>query len=111
MSHGLHVLSDDQVRELLENLTVDELESFRNELRGTLHEYSAGTNTTQTSLLHQPQRVTVDSNAKGTRTLFMPSTGPGGHSVKGTYLPVCLPSCLPTHLYARMSIYRTYAAR
>lgn len=84
MSHGLHVLTDDQIRELLENLTVDELESFRNELRGTLHEYSTGTNTTQTSLLHQPGRITVDSDVAGTRTLFMPSTSPGGHAVKGT---------------------------
>ncbi|OIW24466.1 UbiD family decarboxylase [Coniochaeta ligniaria NRRL 30616] len=82
MSQGLHVLTDDQIRELLENLTLDELESFRTELRGTLHEYSTGTNVTDAGLLHQPERVSVNSGVTGTTTLFMPSTGPGGHAVK-----------------------------
>lgn len=67
---------------LLENLTVDELETFRNELRGTLHEYSTGTNVTEAGLLHQPDRVSVSSDVTGTTTLFMPSTSPGGHAVK-----------------------------
>ena len=83
MSHGLHVLTDDQIRDLLENLTVDELESFRNELKGTLHAYSTGTNVVQAGLLHQPERIVVDSETTGTKTLFMPSTSPGGHAVKG----------------------------
>ncbi|KAB5566385.1 UbiD family decarboxylase [Coniochaeta sp. 2T2.1] len=82
MSHGLHVLTDDQIRDLLENLTVDELESFRNELKGTLHKYSTGTNVAQAGLLHQPERIVVDSEPTGTKTLFMPSTSPGGHAVK-----------------------------
>lgn len=83
MSQGLHVLTEDQIRVLLENLTVDELETFRNELRGTLHEYSTGTNVTEAGLLHQPDRVSVSSDVTGTTTLFMPSTSPGGHAVKG----------------------------
>ena len=83
MSLGLHVLTDDQIRDLLENLTVDELETFRNELRGTLHAYSTGTNAALAGLLHQPERITVDSDLNGTKTLFMPSTSPGGHAVKG----------------------------
>lgn len=83
MSEGLSVLTDDQIRDLLENLTVDELESFRSELRGTLHEYSTGTNVTEAGLLHQPERISVHSSVTGATTLFMPSTSPGGHAIKG----------------------------
>jgi hypothetical protein len=82
---GLHVLTDPQIRELLENLTVDDLETFRNELKGTLHAYSTGTNVAQAGLLQQPERITVDSEITGTKTLYMPSTSPGGHAVKGTF--------------------------
>ena len=83
MPEGLSVLTDEQIRELLENLTVDELESFRNELRGTLHQYSTGTNVTQAGLLHQPERISVHSDVTDATTLFIPSTSPGGHAVKG----------------------------
>lgn len=79
----LSVLTDDQIRELLENLTVDELESFRHELKGTLHEYSNSTQITETSLLHQPKRTAVHSAVTGATTLFMPSVSPGGTGIKG----------------------------
>jgi ornithine cyclodeaminase/alanine dehydrogenase-like protein (mu-crystallin family) len=82
MSTGLSVLTDDQIRELLENLTTDELETFRNELKGTLHEYSTSTQITEASLLHQPERTSVHSAITGATTLFMPSTSPGGHGIK-----------------------------
>jgi hypothetical protein len=82
---SLSVLTDEQIRILLENLTIDELEKFRNELKGALHEYSNGTQAIDDGVLQQPERMSTHSATTGCTTLFMPSSGPAGHGVKGNH--------------------------
>jgi hypothetical protein len=79
----LTILTDDQIRSLLENLTPAELEGFRCALASALHEYSTGIKG-ETSI-HQPERLSVHSNATGATTLFMPSCNPTGHGIKGPH--------------------------
>ena len=79
------VLTDDQIRELLENLTVDELEEFRAELKAALHLYSTGTQAPDESSVNQPERTSIHSPETGATTLFMPSCSPAGHGVKGMF--------------------------
>lgn len=79
---SLSILTDEQIRGLLENLTFDELEDFRNELKSALHEYSNGTQAVDEGMLHQPERTSVHSSTTGATTLFMPSCSPGGYGVK-----------------------------
>ncbi|KAI0602027.1 UbiD family decarboxylase [Biscogniauxia sp. FL1348] len=79
----LAVLSEEDVRQLLENLSHDEAEALADTLRCALHEYSTGTQLIDAGLIHQPERTLVHSNATGATTLFMPSCSPVGHGVKG----------------------------
>ncbi|KAH6617021.1 hypothetical protein F5144DRAFT_633316 [Chaetomium tenue] len=76
----LTVLTDDQIRSLLENLTVDDLDGFQNALISALHEHSAGAQSE--SAIHQPERVSIHSPATGCTTLFMPSANSTGNAVK-----------------------------
>ena len=80
---SLTVLTDEQIRLLLESLTVDELESFYVNLKGALHDYSNGSQVPGESDIHQPHRQTVNSSRTGATTLFMPSSSPAGVGVKG----------------------------
>src|SRR5262245_10886200 len=80
---SLSVLTDEQICFLLENLTLEELESFREELKSALHEYSNGTQSIDVDCIHQPERTSIHSHATGATTLFMPSASPAGHGVKG----------------------------
>ncbi len=80
---SLTVLTDDQVKILLESLTLDELESFRNSLKSALHEYSTGTQSVGDGDIHQPLRTSITSERTGAMTLFMPSCSPAGVGVKG----------------------------
>ena len=89
----LTVLTDEQIRLLLENLTADDLRSFRDNLKAALHAYSTGTQkSTGWKSIHQPERTTIRNDAAGTNTLFMPSAGPTGLGVKGNHLPPFPPS-------------------
>ena len=78
---SLSILSDDQIRVLLESLTLEELEAFRDKLKESLHDYSNGVQSTDDGTLHQPLRTSVQR--KGVTTLFMPSSSPVGYGVKG----------------------------
>lgn len=78
------VLSDDQVRAILESLNLDELEEFRHVLASALHEYSAGSGQSEGSLYQQPHRVSTLHPVTKATTLFMPSCGPGGIGCKGS---------------------------
>ncbi|KAK0707419.1 UbiD family decarboxylase [Lasiosphaeris hirsuta] len=82
------VLADGEIRALLESLTLNELEGFRDGLRVALHEYSTGTN----NAVHQPERTSAFSAATGATTLFMPSIGPEGQAVKVITLTSPIPS-------------------
>ncbi|KAH6617855.1 hypothetical protein B0J18DRAFT_492820 [Chaetomium sp. MPI-SDFR-AT-0129] len=80
----LTVLTDDQIRSVLENLTLGELNGFRDALVSALREYSAssGKNPDEPTSVHQPERISVHSAATGATTLFMPSCNSAGHGVK-----------------------------
>ncbi|KAK1832509.1 putative ornithine cyclodeaminase [Podospora conica] len=78
----LSVLSDDQIRSLLENLTADELAEFQQELRNALHEYSKSTQTNHVDDGQQLERTSVHSKETGATTLFMPSSSSAGNGVK-----------------------------
>ena len=80
---ALSVLTDLEIRALLENLTAEELEAFRNSLKSALHEYSTGTQSIEDGYIHQPKRTTISSEKTGKTTLFMPSCSTVGVGVKG----------------------------
>lgn len=81
----LTVLTDDQTRSVLENLTPGELNGFRDALVSALREYSASAdkNSDGPTPVHQPERISVHSAVTGVTTLFMPSCNSAGHGVKG----------------------------
>jgi len=79
----LSVLSDDQIRSLLENLTVEELNGFQETLRNALYEYSKSTQTDHVDGIYQIERTSVHSKETGATTLFMPSSSSTGNGVKG----------------------------
>ncbi|KAK4126905.1 NAD(P)-binding protein [Parathielavia appendiculata] len=77
----LTVLTDNQIRSLLENLTVAELEGFRVALASALHEHSTGIQG-DTPIHQQPERVSIHNTTTGATTLFMPSCSSAGHGIK-----------------------------
>jgi ornithine cyclodeaminase/alanine dehydrogenase-like protein (mu-crystallin family) len=78
----LTVLSDDQVRAIIESLTLDELEDFRHQLAEALHEYSTGAQGSDESPYQQPHRATTCHPETQATTLYMPSCGPAGMGCK-----------------------------
>lgn len=80
---SLSILTDEQIKALLESMTSDELESFYLNLRGALHDYSVGSASGEDADIHQPHRQTINSSRTGATTLFMPSGSPAGIGVKG----------------------------
>ncbi|XDG06024.1 hypothetical protein ABKA04_005639 [Annulohypoxylon sp. FPYF3050] len=91
---SLTILSDEQIRSLLENLSHEEAEGFIKTLRNALHEYSTGTQSIADGVVHQPERASVHSNTTGATTLFMPSYSALGHAVK--VVTLSSPSADPT---------------
>lgn len=78
----LTVLSDDQVRDILETLSLDELEDFRKTLADALHAFSTDLGTDGLGVFQQPHRVsTLHPDTRAT-TLYMPSCGPSGMGCK-----------------------------
>ncbi len=78
----LTVLSDSEVKKILNNLTKEEVETLQVGLRQSLHEYSTGTNHSEAAAVNQPKRTVLESN-NGTTSLFMPSTSSTGIGMKG----------------------------
>ncbi|KAL3423780.1 UbiD family decarboxylase [Phlyctema vagabunda] len=78
---SLTILSDANIKSLLENLTIHDLEAFQRSLRNALHEYSTGTQDEGACSIHQPARTSLQSK-NGTTTLFMPSTSSSGLGMK-----------------------------
>ncbi|RDW94419.1 NAD(P)-binding protein-15 [Coleophoma crateriformis] len=77
----LTVLSDANIKSLLQDLTQEDLFAFQQSLRSALYEYSTGTQDEGCCSLHQPKRTALTSG-NGTTTLFMPSTSSGGIGMK-----------------------------
>ncbi|PMD59195.1 NAD(P)-binding protein [Hyaloscypha bicolor E] len=78
---SLTVLSDANVKQILNNLTKDEVETLQAGLRHSLHEYSTGTNNSGAAAINQPKRTVLESST-GTTSLFMPSTSTTGIGMK-----------------------------
>ncbi|GAP87080.1 putative family decarboxylase [Rosellinia necatrix] len=77
------VLSDDNIRDLLENLTREEAGSLQQTLGNALHEYSTAVQqAAAASLYQQPERTSTYSDRTGATTLFIPSNSPVGHAMK-----------------------------
>ncbi|KAL6817133.1 hypothetical protein J3E69DRAFT_369809 [Trichoderma sp. SZMC 28015] len=78
----LTVLSDDQVRDILETLSLDELEDFRKTLADALHAFSTDLGTDGLGIFQQPHRVSTLHPDTHATTLYMPSCGPSGMGCK-----------------------------
>ncbi|KAF7907648.1 uncharacterized protein EAF01_005234 [Botrytis porri] len=83
---SLTVLTDSDIKHLLQDLTLKDLERFQDQMRRALHEYSTGTQDDDCCSLHQPRRTVLESKHKRT-TLFMPSTASAGIGMKVVTLP------------------------
>lgn len=84
---ALTILSDDNVKHILDNLTLKDVEKLQNSLRKALHEYSTGTQEQSGCSDNQPDRTSVVAN--GRTTLFMPSTSSSSIGIKGICLIIC----------------------
>ena len=80
----LTILTDSNVKDLLHNLTKQDVESLQASLQNALHEYSTGTTNAGACAQNQPNRTVMESKS-GTTTLFMPSTSSTGIGMKGTH--------------------------
>ena len=83
---SLAVLSDENVQEILESLTSEELEGFKSTLSSALHEYSTNAQSVADGSYVQPGRVSTHSPATGCTTLYMPACSPQGMGCKGLFL-------------------------
>jgi hypothetical protein len=81
----LTILTDDNVKDILQDLTKEEVKSMQNSLRKALHEYSTAHQDQPACAANQPERMTMDHH-NGTTTLFMPSKAAPGIAMKGLVL-------------------------
>ncbi|KFY35363.1 hypothetical protein V494_05958 [Pseudogymnoascus sp. VKM F-4513 (FW-928)] len=77
----LTVLTDADVCEVLDSLTIDDAHALQKSLRKALHEYSTGTQGQAACAMHQPERTAMMAPS-GKTTLFMPSTSSSGIGMK-----------------------------
>ncbi len=95
---SLAVLTDENVQELLESLTFEELEGFKDSLSSALHEYSTNAQAVADGSYPQPARVSTHSPATGCTTLYMPACSPQGMGCKGLSMrPRLRPGLLLEH--------------
>ncbi|GKT44197.1 uncharacterized protein ColSpa_04378 [Colletotrichum spaethianum] len=80
----LTVLTDDQIKAILADLTADEFEGFRKTISTALHEYSTNTHNIEDGTYHQPERISTENLRTGATTLYMPSVGPRAWDAKPT---------------------------
>ncbi|CAK7236967.1 hypothetical protein SBRCBS47491_009817 [Sporothrix bragantina] len=92
---SLTILKDEEILELLNYLTLDELEGFRGALKQSLYEYSTGTQDVKDGEIQQPPRTSVTSPATGGTTLFMPSCSTDGIGMKVITLSKAQKDALP----------------
>lgn len=95
---ALMVLNDEQVRNLLENLSREEADDLVHSLKCALHDYSTGQQPIRNGFVHQPERTVLNCRARGTATVFVPSANPLGHGVKGKIEPSILLAGKQQHL-------------
>jgi hypothetical protein len=78
----LTVLTKQDVKDILHDLSIQDVGRLQNALRNALHEYSTGTQESDGCARNQPERTVVVSPT-GATTLFMPSTSSTGVGMKG----------------------------
>ena len=78
----LTVLTDAEVKGILENLTKDAVETLQDSMKNALHEYSTGKTNDGACANNQPKR-TISNWKDGSTSLFMPSTSSAGIGLKG----------------------------
>jgi ornithine cyclodeaminase/alanine dehydrogenase-like protein (mu-crystallin family) len=83
----LTILSDSQVKEILENLTKEDVETLQESMKNALHEYSTGKTNDGACANNQPKR-TISEWKDGSTSLFMPSTSSAGIGLKGQMAPL-----------------------
>lgn len=79
----LTVLTDDQIKAILADLTANEFEGFRKVISHALHEYSTNATNIEDGTYHQPERILTENVRTGATTLYVPSVGPRGMGCKG----------------------------
>jgi ornithine cyclodeaminase/alanine dehydrogenase-like protein (mu-crystallin family) len=84
----LTILSDTNVKDILESLTRTDVEALQQSLRKALHDYSTGTQENDACSSQQPER-TSHVSPNGLTTLFMPSTSATSIGMKGIFLVPC----------------------
>ncbi|RKF57881.1 Uncharacterized protein GcM3_185039 [Golovinomyces cichoracearum] len=77
----LTILTDYQVKYLLNNLSKSEVHTLQDSMRYALHEYATGASSSQISTDDQPNRTMV-STRNGKTTLFMPAVTTGSIGMK-----------------------------
>ncbi|KAL5598603.1 hypothetical protein BROUX41_003471 [Berkeleyomyces rouxiae] len=76
------VLTDAQVRDILESLTPAELDVFREDFANALYQYSTDTGIGEDAVFQTPHRTSTYAPKSDATTLYMPSSGPQGMGVK-----------------------------
>jgi hypothetical protein len=79
---SLTVLTDSDVRKILDNITKEEVERLQTAMSDALYEYATATTNSGAAEQNQPKRTVLES-PNGTTTLFMPSTSSTGIGMKG----------------------------
>ena len=79
----LTLLTDQDIQDLLEGLTSQEVELLGRTLLSALEQPSTSNPPDSAAQYCQPERTIVQSPATGATTLFMPSYNPSGYGVKG----------------------------
>ncbi|KAE8451555.1 hypothetical protein EG329_003628 [Mollisiaceae sp. DMI_Dod_QoI] len=77
----LTILSDADVKDILQSLDKEELTDLQTSMQVALHEYATGTTAAGAAAANQPNRTVIESS-NGTTTLFMPSTSSSGIGMK-----------------------------
>ncbi|KAI9049056.1 hypothetical protein LZ554_006904 [Drepanopeziza brunnea f. sp. 'monogermtubi'] len=78
----LTILSDDNVKEILHNLTRDDVAALQIAMRNAMDEYATGTTNSGACADNQPKRTVIESAGNSTTTLFMPSISSSSIAIK-----------------------------
>lgn len=79
----LTVLSDENVKNILDNLTKEDVTTLQTAMRNAIHEYATGTTNSGACADNQPKRTVIESASNATTTLFMPSISSSAIAIKG----------------------------
>ncbi|TAQ88040.1 hypothetical protein B7494_g3653 [Chlorociboria aeruginascens] len=81
---SLTILSDSNVKDIIENLAYGELKEMQESMSKALHEYATGNQGDDACADQQPGRTVMSSAKYNTTSLFMPSRSSRGIGMKGS---------------------------